>query len=223
MQTSQSTSEPKYLYAELEGSAREKARNHYIEHWIHDDWYDYIFEDAKEVGAANGFEIEDLAFSGFWSQGDGAMWVGTVNLPDFIKHHLPESIGRDCWLWLMEDGCMHDRVNIIRTNHRYAHENCMGIESFTVYDHDPDDTLRIDCILKGAPIDTVWNLLMADKACPVRSVDDLEELVLDEARNFAKNLYKTLESGYEHECSDYNISEHYNANDIYFNEEGVIL
>lgn len=223
MQTSQSTSEPKYIYAELEGSAREKARNHYIEHWIHEDWYDYIYEDAKEAGKELGFHIEDIAFSGFWSQGDGAMWVGDVYLPDFIAHHLPDSIGRDCWLWLLEDKCINEYARIRRTGHHYSHSNCMGLDNIYAYDHEPDDLVQYDCILKGAPIDTVWNLILADKACPIHSLDDLEELVLTEARNYADKIYKTLESGYEAECEDDQIADCYNANNIYFNEEGVIL
>ena len=209
-----------FKYHELQGSAKDKARQNYINNWVDDDWYGYVFDESKSDGVGKGFEIDDIFFSGFWSQGDGAMWVGAVYLPDFIKHFLPESIGRDCWLWLMEDGCMHDRVNIIRTGHHYSHEYCMGSESLTVYDHDHDDTLRIDCILKGAPIDTVWNLLMADKACPVHSIDDLEELVLDEARNYAKHIYKTLESFYENEISEEVVSETYDANNVLFNEEG---
>lgn len=217
------TSQLLFKYNDLDETAKEKARQHYIEHWIHEDWYDYIYEDFKELGRDRGFEIEDMSFTGFWSQGDGALWVGAVYLPHFIKHYLPESIGRDCWLWLIEDGCMHDRVGIIRTSHHYSHENCMGIESFTVYAHHSDDTLRLDCILKGAPIDTVWNLIRADRTCPVHSIDDLEELVLDEARRFARTMYVELEKGYEAECSDECVSECYDANGVLFNEEGVIL
>lgn len=219
MQISQST----FKYHELEGSARERARQHYIEHWIHDEWYDYIFEDAKGEAPQHGFYIEDIRFSGFWSQGDGASWTGDVRLPVFIERYVPESIGRDCWLWLMDSGWVHDRLNIYQKGNHYCHSNTMSVGNIEDYTHDlTDEVLEIDCILKGAPVGTLWHLMLADTACPIKSPDDLEELVLTVARNYADEIYSRLQGGYEHECSDDNISEHYDANEVLFNEEGEI-
>ena len=219
MQTSQST----FKYHELEGSAKDKARQHYIEHWIIDDWYDSVYYDFKTEGVEKGFEIEDIRFTGFWSQGDGASWSGTVFLPDWLKH-LPESIGRDCWIWLMEDGWIHDRLNIYSKPSHYCHSGNMSVGNVEVYSEDGDGALlKTDCILKGAPVDAVWALIMNDKACAIHSVEELEEAVIQDARTFADNLYKTLESAYEAECSDDNVGETYDANGVLFNEEGVIL
>jgi hypothetical protein len=213
-----------YHYNELPDKAKEKARNHYIENWVHDDWYDYIYEDAKEAGAMRGFEIDKMLFSGFWSQGDGASWTGYVYLPTFINFYLPEltnkSIGRDAWLWLMLDGWVHDRVSIYQNNTYYCHENTMSVGNIEVYEHD-DMVLAVECILQGAPIATIWNLITTDTECPIKSADDLEEFVLEKARRFAQYLYKRLEEGYERECSDEQIGDTYDANNVLFNEEGV--
>lgn len=219
MQESQST----FKYHELPEGARDVARRHYIEHWIHDDWYDYIYRDAKEEGVALGFEIDDINFSGFWSQGDGAMWTGGVNLPKFIECHLDESIGRECWLWLIEDGWVYDRVSIHRTSHHYAHSNTMGISSIEPAAYDEEDKLNVDCILKGAPVETLYNLILADTACSIKDISDLEELILDAARAYADTIYDRLRDGYEYECSDTQISESYDANYVLFNEEGVSI
>ncbi len=224
MQQSISVSEEStYHYNELPEHARQKARAHYIESWIYDDWYDYIYENAKCDGVALGFEIDDINFSGFWSQGDGAMWIGGVNLPKFIECHLDESIGRECWLWLIEDGWVYDRVSIHRTSHHYAHSNTMGISSIEPAAYDEEDKLNVDCILKGAPVETLYNLIVADTACPIKDISDLEELVLDAARAYANTIYDRLRDGYEHECSEEQISECYDANNILFNEEGKVI
>jgi hypothetical protein len=224
MQESQLISEETtYHYNELPEYARQKARAHYIENWIYDDWYDHIYEDAKEEGASKGFQIEDIAFSGFWSQGDGAMWMGDVELPEFITHYLPESIGRECWLWLIQDGWIGERVNAYRTSHHYSHSNCMGVTSIEQMPHNEDDTLNLDCILKGAPVETLYNLIVADTACPIKDISDLEELILNEARRYADMIYDRLRDGYEYECSEGQISECYDANNILFNEEGKVI
>jgi len=225
MQESQLISEEQstFSYAELPEDAKDVARRHYIEHWIYDDWYDHIYEDAKEEGASKGFDIDDIAFSGFWSQGDGAMWIGDVELPEFITHYLPESIGRECWLWLIQDGWLEDRINVYRTSHHYSHSNCMGVTSITTVGNDEEDVLRADGILKGAPIDTLYNLIVADTACPIKGVEDLEEFVLEKAKEYADMIYDRLKDGYEYECNDAQISESYDANNVLFNEEGVSI
>jgi len=224
MQQSISVSEEiTYHYHELPDSAKDVARRHYIEHWVHDDWYEYVYENAKEEGGDYGFEIEDINFSGFWSQGDGAMWTGTVDLPKFIMHHLPESIGRECWLWLIEDAVVMDKVTIHRTSHHYSHSNCMGINGVEAYDHEDDDLLQVDCILKNAPIGTLWNLIVADTACSIKDVADLEELILNKARHYADSIYDRLRDEYEYECSDGQIGECYDANNVLFNEEGKAI
>ena len=221
MQTSQST----FKYHELEGSARDTARDNYIQNWIHDEWYDYIFEDAKNDARQHGFYIEDIRFSGFWSQGDGASWSGDVALPVFVKKYLPESIGRDCWVWLFESGWVHDRLNIYQKGNHYSHSGTMSVGNIEDYTHDlTDEVLEIDdCILKGAPIGTLWHLILADTACPIKRPEELEELVITEARKFADKIYKSLQSGYEAECDDDQVSECYDANNVLFNEEGVIV
>jgi hypothetical protein len=148
------------------------------------------------------------------------MWTGTIDLPKFITHHLPESIGRECWLWLIEDAVVMDKATIYRTSHHYSHSNTMGINGVEAYDHEDDDLLHVECILKNAPIGTIWNLILADTACSIKDISDLEELILTEAREYADVIYDRLRDGYEYECSDAQISESYDANYVLFNEEG---
>ena len=218
-----------FKYHELQGSARAKARDHYIHSWLIDDWYDYVIDDAKADGKDKGFEIEHVYFSGFWSQGDGASWIGDIDLVLFIEKHLPESFGRDCWVWMIQDGWIHNRLSVYQKGSHYSHSNTMSIGNIETYDYsngeDGEEVNLINtaCILKGAPVQTLYDLIVADPNCPIKSVDDLEELALTEARQFADEIYSTLQGAYEHECSDDNISESYDANEVLFNEEGEVI
>lgn len=48
----------------------------YSPHWY---WYYCSIHQFKEIGAAIGFDITDIYFSGFSRQGDGACFTGTVS------------------------------------------------------------------------------------------------------------------------------------------------
>ena len=52
----------------------EKRRNWEVEYG---NWWEFIYTDAMEIGKRLGIEIEEIQFSGFWSQGDGARFCGT--------------------------------------------------------------------------------------------------------------------------------------------------
>ena len=43
-----------------------------------DYWYENVIDAAKEIGAILGFHIDNVYFSGFWSQGDGACFTGDL-------------------------------------------------------------------------------------------------------------------------------------------------
>jgi hypothetical protein len=99
----------------------------------------------------------------------------------------------------------------------------MGISGIEPAAYDEEDKLNTDCILKGAPIETLYNLILADTACSIKDISDLEELILNEARKYADMIYGRLRDGYEYECSDAQISECYDANNVLFNEEGKAI
>lgn len=216
-------------YRELSDSAKERARQHYIEHWIHDDWYDYIYEEAIENGKPLGLNINNIFFTGFWSQGDGASWEGSVSLIPLIKEALGDTIGASCWLWLIEDGWINDEVVIFQQSNHYSHSGTMSAGYVETYDYscgedgDAIDLIKVDCILKGSPVQTLYDLIYADNECPIKDVDDLQELALTTAREYADEIYSTLREGYEGECDDHNIADAYDANEVLFNEEGEIV
>lgn len=65
-----------FTLSELTGEARENALST-LREWATDfDWYDGVYDGAKTIGALMGVEINNIYFSGFCSQGDGACFDG---------------------------------------------------------------------------------------------------------------------------------------------------
>ena len=77
-----------YKFNELEGRDKERARNKLAEWATDHEWYESVYGLAREDGAKRGFEIDDIRFSGFWSQGDGASWTGSVDVKQFLEYLL---------------------------------------------------------------------------------------------------------------------------------------
>lgn len=62
-----------YTYAELTPEAQERARDWYRECSAGDTYYsEYVQEDAREIAKRLGYEVKDIYWSGFWSQGHRA-------------------------------------------------------------------------------------------------------------------------------------------------------
>lgn len=55
---------------------KEKVLQKYYDINVDYDWYDFIYEDAKTIGDIMGIKIDNIYFSGFSSQGDGACFDG---------------------------------------------------------------------------------------------------------------------------------------------------
>ena len=66
-----------YKFNELADGVKAKVRDRYRENYPDNEWWWPIYEDviakAKEYGIT--LEDEDIQFTGFWSQGDGASFV----------------------------------------------------------------------------------------------------------------------------------------------------
>jgi hypothetical protein len=78
-----------YLYDELPTEqAKAKAREWYAERNVDDasQWWETVYVDAEHIGKILGFDIHRIQFSGFWSQGDGASFVGSYTYePEWRK------------------------------------------------------------------------------------------------------------------------------------------
>jgi len=64
-----------YDIEELTGKARERALD-WLREGLDYEWWDCIYDDAKEAGKCLGIRIDNIYFSGFYQQGSGCCFSG---------------------------------------------------------------------------------------------------------------------------------------------------
>ena len=186
-----------YTFKELEPLAQEYAVEHNRDFFDDHEWWDYVYDWWKdEKLPALGFVFEDekqhrIMFSGFSSQGDGACFECHVDVYQFMKAHKLCNQYRSLAYWIR-----YDRLAWALIKHmyhtRYYHYNTMGIEAeFEYYACD--------------------NVESADRAS--EQLEDLSKIIIEEARDQAKKLYRALEKEYEDLTSDEHIREILEIND----------
>jgi len=202
-------------YSELSDKAKRKA----LDWWASEGCWDYEFtlEDAK-ANAPEGFHIEDIMFSGFWSQGDGCAWRGICNMADWLDARTPTDphlqhkffVVRE----LMRDGWIDDRIRIdyqSRGGWRMSATDFGG-----VYTPSEDSVIKTG-VLKGASV----MAFMEDGAEAL--ADELIEVIVADAQDYADKIYDDLESDYNHHTSEENLIEIADFNNWEFDEDGKLI
>lgn len=179
-----------YSFAELSYEAKEKAREWYLEGALDYEWWDGVYDHAKEAGEALGITVDDIEFSGFYSRGDGACFTGSYTyrkgwraaLRAISQNPVLEDIGRR--LQAAQRLVFYKgTANVVNTGHRYCHENSVRI------DCDPD-------------------------------TDTFTDAVTNALRDFMRWIYKSLEQEYEYLMSDECVDASIRANDYTFTADG---
>ena len=201
-----------YTIDELSDEAKEAARCWYRQQGLHDEWYEFVYEDfgticrilgvtlaTTPVGLYGGGTRDkpQIYWSGFASQGDGASFAGRYSYArgdaTAIRAHAP----RDTELHRIADELRAvQRKNFwqvhasIRQSGRYCHEYCMAIE-----------------VERDSP---TWQ----------PPTDGAEDAVTEALRDLARWLYRQLRSEYEHQTSDEVVDEALDVNALTFTAEG---
>jgi hypothetical protein len=185
-----------------------------------DDWHDEIIARAKEDGPARGFVIDDVAFNGFHSQGDGASWTGYVDLPDFIEYHnKPDAKDFAQYVVLRElikDGWCEEQVSISQHAYYYSHSGTMrsgGVDDRIHYAE--DDSVMDRGILEGANVKELANSIDTDYL-----FNQLDEWLLSKAKDFADDIYKQLREEYEAYTSEEYFKDICDINGWRFDQRG---
>ena len=181
-----------YTVEELEGHAKEKALE-----WLRDSlgygWWDFVFEDAKKCASILGIEIDNIYFSGFWSQGDGACFSGSFSYAKGWKKTLLDyapidaellRIGKE--LQAIQKSFFYSLSGAIECNDRYKTTKAV----FHWSDNIPEDT-----------------------------EDNINQVFSD----FSAWIYKNLRAEYEWLTSEECLTEDARANDWRFDENGRIV
>jgi hypothetical protein len=217
-----------FIYEDLSPKAKEKALM-WFSSTLDYEWWECTYDHAKEDAKAKGFDIEDIRFSGFWSQGDGASWTGSVNLSKFLEHHLKDdnpAYGRYFTLQAIIDeggGWVESTASIERRGYHYVHSDMMRIDSigFSGVDYleaASEERLQADGPLQRANIYQLWQGI--DGAA---LIDELEEWVLKEAMAIADTIYADLEAEHDHLTSEESLIEGAYANGWRFDEDGTLV
>ena len=162
-----------------------------------DDWYEEIYARAKEDAPARGFNIDEIQFSGFHSQGDGASWTGHIDLADFIEYHSkPEDTDYAQYVVLRElikDGWCEEKVEISRNGFYYNHSGTMrtqGINDSISYAD--DDSVMDRGILEGANVKELAKSIGTDEL-----FNELDNWSLHKAQKYADEIFKQLREEYD--------------------------
>ena len=175
-------------YQDLSEERKEQERQHYREYGLQYDWWAGVHDYAHDTAAKFGLDIDDIFFSGFCSQGDGASYTGCIKFKPCDASELPAEV-QDIYETLHEidslikilnsDECIY--VDITRNGGSYYHELSMR---FSWDEYAWDDAGGLDA-------------LIASK----------EREVYEALCNYARWIYSILEEEYEHLTSDETIDE----------------
>lgn len=175
---------------------------------VHDNWYDHVYEEFKDDMGNIGIHVDEIYFSGFWSQGDGACFDGYVD--DWIKflptighkHPVLLEFAKAQWQW--------------STYHRGLYTNSGSVyhddETEDPYTYGDDElfieyyTPHPDCELRSK----AWLAVLK-----TFDYDQIRNDIKEELTSHMDDFYSRLENEYEYLTSDEQVAETIIANDLY--------
>ena len=224
-----------YKWEELSQSAHQKAREWYIECMDY-DWWDSVYEMSIEDGYEKGFCIDKIYFSGFYSQGDGASWIGQVDVGAWLKAHAPDCIGVSALIALINEGYIEKHVSVGKSHSNYCHENTMDVAELHSVDErliDSNDLDEIELeletiegqgIFDGMSLANIRDIINTDDTNPYRlsNLSQLDHDIEKSCKDYATKIYNSLREEYEYLCSEEMMLDHFDANDYHFTNEGEL-
>ena len=212
-----------FKYDELSDSAKQSARDWYIEGMDY-EWWDSTYEMAVEDGKEKGFYIDKIYFSGFHSQGDGASWAGQVDVRQWLEENCADSIGVSAWCALIQEDVVSKHIQVTKRSSHYSHEETMGFAN--VEDHTDEFTddwqMELTSIFKGMEVQHLFDIIATDDTCPYKGVDDITTAIAISAKDYAKDIYHNLREEYDYLCSEEMMIDHFETNDYHFTDEGAL-
>jgi hypothetical protein len=210
-----------YKYDELSERAKEKVHEWYVSSCMDYDWYEYTIDDLKSQGPEKGLDVDEINFSGFYSQGDYASWNGSIRLLDFLDAHLtPENPDYARYLILrdlIDDDWVQHRVSVSNRQYRGHVTTVEEPEDYTYRAVDEPDVLTHG-MFKGVNVEHIGREIDIDDL-----LSSLHEWMQTEAGEYARRCYKQLEEEYEWLCSPEQIADACKHNEWEFDEDGRTL
>jgi hypothetical protein len=174
---------------------------------VYEGWHEYVYEDFKREMDAIGIEVDDIYFSGFSSQGDGACFEGRVNdWPKFL-----ESIGYTCPA-LIALAAEAWSFSVKHSGH-YYHENCTSFSSDMVSPDDYGEDVLGDFVDENSPYKT--DIQNAAFVAILQGYDynKLHDGFEEAFKAHMRALYNQLEAEHDHLTTDEAILDSLEVND----------
>lgn len=190
-----------YKFDELSKEVQDKVINKNRDINVDDDWHEFVTDDwMEEIIPSKGFNPKQIYFSGFWSQGDGAMFEYDTISDDLFNEFvdgLKLSPMRKQWI-------LNNVYFSASGKHRghYCNEGCC---SHSIYWEVNNGDLHYSTNFHQ------WLISFAD---------DFEWFIRDKYNDLCQDLYKTLEESYDYLVEDRQVAETLYANDYDFTEDG---
>lgn len=190
-----------YNWDELPEEAKQKALEKYRYMEVeYNDWYEFILDEWKDKLDKIGFTNAKIYFSGFFSQGDGAVFESDIReeklcLSLMTCNNDIGALKAEKALKLLEPGLWD--CHITRTNHQYNHELCCKL--YLNQYHYAKNTKYWDEFFEGFEV-------------------DLEDL----RKDLCHAIYKDLETEYDYLVSDEYLIDMFINNEYEFTENDII-
>lgn len=199
----------------------EKHRDINVDH----DWWDGVYTDSKDVCAAFGIDIDDISFSGFWSQGDGACFTTHTSTLEEIMRRGHATMDANTYgadpleftgvvqaAWLFWHG-IEQALDAVRLTSSEGREFCEAasfrVETRGMYSH--SGTMDLAGEYESA----------ADYEAYVAFLDlaPSEDELIEGLRHIANEIYKALEREYDYLTSDEQVWDTIVVNEMHLDIE----
>lgn len=224
------TQDKTYPFGDLSDTARGAALAMWESEGL-DDWAEDITDYAKGEFEDIGIYIEEVYWSGFHSQGDGAGLTGQINLREFVDayvlnpqyiHDWSDKQMSDMTILgeLVRNGFIDDRVGFGTRGFRGHHTHLGDIgDHFQGHNdnYNDNDNVLDRGVLAGANADDLYAAIDVDD-----SLNRLWQKAQDKLNDIAYDVYRRLEQEFDYITSEEHFVEIADINGWMFTEKGQI-
>lgn len=184
-----------YQFDELSDSAKEKARDWWRRAESEDNsWSEVVIDDAKRIGALMGIEIDNIYWSGFSHQGQGACFTGYYSYERGAAKKVAQEVG--------DSPSCREVKRIARELQKVQRRNFYTLYAYIKHrgrgEHEYSTCIDVKEVYR----------------------DEDGEAIEDLLRDFMCWIYKSLESEYDYQNADEQVDEAIRINEYTFTEEG---
>jgi hypothetical protein len=198
---------PRDRFNALTARQRDEILDKYRDWNVYEGWHDCVYEDFKREMDAIGIEVDEMYFSGFSSQGDGACFEGRVSdWPKFL-----ESVGYTCPA-LIALAAQAWGFSVVHRG-RYYHENCTSFTSDMVSPSHYCYSERDEFVHAYSPYNTDIQNAVFLTVLQGYDYDALHDEFEEEFKRHMRALYSQLEEEYDHLTTDEAILDSLECND----------